>query len=164
MMWATDMFSAEAAVLWELPAAASLPVDGACRSDQSVYGLPGSLQTFLSQYYPSAQQSDHVRYWCLSLFHLNASLSFCLVLKVSKNGSCFWIMLFSHISKLKNITGMYPRFMADYVILHATEPVTQSPVWRALSHGQYDQMLFEERHLRYISTLGKVSLHSTACT
>nr|WTM56513.1 JAK3 protein [Lateolabrax maculatus] len=44
---------------------------------------------------------------------------------------------------------------SDYVILHATEPVTQNPVWRALSHGQYDQMLFEERHLRYISTLGK---------
>lgn len=54
--------------------------------------------------------------------------------------------------------------MADYVILHATEPVTQSPVWRALSPAQQDQTLFEERHLRYISLLGKVSLHhQTTC-
>nr|XP_020452292.1 tyrosine-protein kinase JAK2-like [Monopterus albus] len=44
---------------------------------------------------------------------------------------------------------------SDYVILHATEPVTQSPVWRALSPAQDDQTLFEERHLRYISLLGK---------
>lgn len=44
---------------------------------------------------------------------------------------------------------------SDYVILHATEPVTQSPVWRALSPAQHDQTLFEERHLRYISPLGK---------
>ncbi|TKS74385.1 Tyrosine-protein kinase JAK2 [Collichthys lucidus] len=44
---------------------------------------------------------------------------------------------------------------SDYVILHATEPVTQSPVWRALSPAQQDQTLFEERHLRYISLLGK---------
>eukprot|EP00064_Thunnus_orientalis_P013914 superscaffoldBa00002335_g13955 len=43
---------------------------------------------------------------------------------------------------------------SDYVIL-ATEPVTQSPVWRALSPAQHDQTLFEERHLRYISPLGK---------
>nr|QHD18498.1 Janus kinases 3 [Trachinotus ovatus] len=43
---------------------------------------------------------------------------------------------------------------SDYVILHATEPVTQSPVWRALS-PQHDQTLFEERHLRYITPLGK---------
>ncbi|KAG7513365.1 tyrosine-protein kinase JAK3 [Solea senegalensis] len=43
---------------------------------------------------------------------------------------------------------------SDYVILHATEPVTQSPVWRALG-PQHDQTLFEERHLRYISPLGK---------
>lgn len=44
---------------------------------------------------------------------------------------------------------------SDYVILHSTEPVTQSPVWRALSQAQHDQTLFEERHLRYISLLGK---------
>ncbi|KAF3690776.1 Tyrosine-protein kinase JAK2 [Channa argus] len=44
---------------------------------------------------------------------------------------------------------------SDYVILHATEPVTQSPVWRALSPAQHDQTLFEERHLRYISPIGK---------
>ncbi|KAG7230674.1 hypothetical protein INR49_025391 [Caranx melampygus] len=43
---------------------------------------------------------------------------------------------------------------SDYVILHATEPVTQSVVWRALS-PQHDQTLFEERHLRYITPLGK---------
>ncbi|XP_035033038.1 tyrosine-protein kinase JAK2 [Hippoglossus stenolepis] len=43
---------------------------------------------------------------------------------------------------------------SDYVILRATEPVTQSPVWRALS-TQHDQTLFEERHLRYITPLGK---------
>uniref|UniRef100_A0A671UPZ4 Tyrosine-protein kinase n=1 Tax=Sparus aurata TaxID=8175 RepID=A0A671UPZ4_SPAAU len=29
------------------------------------------------------------------------------------------------------------------------------PVWRALSQAQHDQTLFEERHLRYISLLGK---------
>lgn len=45
---------------------------------------------------------------------------------------------------------------ADYVILHATEPVTHNPVWRALNPAQQDQTLFEERHLRYISPLGKV--------
>uniref|UniRef100_A0A8C4ING5 Tyrosine-protein kinase n=1 Tax=Dicentrarchus labrax TaxID=13489 RepID=A0A8C4ING5_DICLA len=44
---------------------------------------------------------------------------------------------------------------SDYVILHATDPVTQSPVLRALSPAQPDQALFEERHLRYISLLGK---------
>ncbi|KAM7012052.1 tyrosine-protein kinase JAK2 [Tautogolabrus adspersus] len=44
---------------------------------------------------------------------------------------------------------------SDYVILHATEPVTQSPVWKALSPNQHDQTLFEERHLRFISNLGK---------
>uniref|UniRef100_A0A8D3D2R9 Tyrosine-protein kinase n=1 Tax=Scophthalmus maximus TaxID=52904 RepID=A0A8D3D2R9_SCOMX len=43
---------------------------------------------------------------------------------------------------------------SDYVILHATEPVTQGPVWKALS-PQQDQTMFEERHLRYISPLGK---------
>ncbi|XP_038571502.1 tyrosine-protein kinase JAK2 [Micropterus salmoides] len=44
---------------------------------------------------------------------------------------------------------------SDYVILHATEPVTQNPVWKALSHAQDNQTLFEERHLRCISPLGK---------
>ncbi|XP_026179361.1 tyrosine-protein kinase JAK2 [Mastacembelus armatus] len=44
---------------------------------------------------------------------------------------------------------------SDYVILHATEPVTQNPVWRVLSPSQHEQTLFEERHLRYISPLGK---------
>ncbi|XP_031606110.1 tyrosine-protein kinase JAK2 [Oreochromis aureus] len=44
---------------------------------------------------------------------------------------------------------------SDYVILHATEPVTQSPVCRSYSHPQHDQTLFEERYLRYISPLGK---------
>ncbi|KAK1896821.1 Tyrosine-protein kinase JAK2 [Dissostichus eleginoides] len=44
---------------------------------------------------------------------------------------------------------------SDYVILHATEPVAQSPVWRALCPDQGEQTLFEERHLRYISLLGK---------
>uniref|UniRef100_A0A665VLH1 Tyrosine-protein kinase n=1 Tax=Echeneis naucrates TaxID=173247 RepID=A0A665VLH1_ECHNA len=43
---------------------------------------------------------------------------------------------------------------SDYVILHATEPVTQNPAWRKPS-PQYEQTLFEERHLRYISPLGK---------
>ncbi|XP_042371560.1 tyrosine-protein kinase JAK2 isoform X2 [Plectropomus leopardus] len=44
---------------------------------------------------------------------------------------------------------------SDYVILHGAEPVTQSPVWKALSPAHHDQTLFEERHLRYISPLGK---------
>uniref|UniRef100_A0A3P8S1G4 Tyrosine-protein kinase n=1 Tax=Amphiprion percula TaxID=161767 RepID=A0A3P8S1G4_AMPPE len=44
---------------------------------------------------------------------------------------------------------------SDYVILHATEPVTQSPVCRVFSPAQHDQTLLEERHLRYISPLGK---------
>ncbi|XP_068176062.1 tyrosine-protein kinase JAK2 isoform X3 [Antennarius striatus] len=44
---------------------------------------------------------------------------------------------------------------SDYVVLHSTDPVTQPPVWRALSSTQYNQTLFEERHLRYISLLGK---------
>uniref|UniRef100_A0A3Q4G7N9 Tyrosine-protein kinase n=1 Tax=Neolamprologus brichardi TaxID=32507 RepID=A0A3Q4G7N9_NEOBR len=38
---------------------------------------------------------------------------------------------------------------SDYVILHATEPVTQSPVCRSYSHPQHDQTLFEERYLTY---------------
>ncbi|CAJ1060820.1 tyrosine-protein kinase JAK2 isoform X1 [Xyrichtys novacula] len=53
---------------------------------------------------------------------------------------------------------------SDYVILHAAEPVTQNPVWKALSLNQHDQTLFEERHLRYISNLGKVSVNSTLVT
>ncbi|TDH08715.1 hypothetical protein EPR50_G00100370 [Perca flavescens] len=44
---------------------------------------------------------------------------------------------------------------SDYEILHAAEPVTQSPVWRAISPAQHDQTLLEERHLRYIHPLGK---------
>ncbi|XP_070817587.1 tyrosine-protein kinase JAK2 isoform X1 [Chaetodon trifascialis] len=44
---------------------------------------------------------------------------------------------------------------SDYVILHATELVTQSPVCTALSPVQHTQTLLEERHLRYISLLGK---------
>lgn len=89
-------------------------------------------------------------------------MSFCLVLKVFlKRGNVFGIGLFNYIRKPKAITDLFPCFTVDYVILHATEPVTQSPVWRALSPAQHDQTLFEERHLRYISTLGKVSLPST---
>lgn len=49
-------------------------------------------------------------------------------------------------------------FVTDYVILHATEPVTQSPMSKALNLVPHDQTLFEERHLCYISPLGKVSL------
>ncbi|KAM9848338.1 tyrosine-protein kinase JAK2 [Aulostomus maculatus] len=44
---------------------------------------------------------------------------------------------------------------SDYVILHAVEPVTQSPAWRALNPAPHEKTLFEERHLRYISLLGK---------
>ncbi|XP_068599747.1 tyrosine-protein kinase JAK2 [Brachionichthys hirsutus] len=44
---------------------------------------------------------------------------------------------------------------SDYVTLHSTDLVTQTPAWRALSATQYNQTLFEERHLRYISLLGK---------
>lgn len=44
---------------------------------------------------------------------------------------------------------------SDYVILHGTEPVTQSPLYTALSPAQHIQTLLEERHLRYISLLGK---------
>ncbi|XP_019730793.1 tyrosine-protein kinase JAK2 isoform X1 [Hippocampus comes] len=44
---------------------------------------------------------------------------------------------------------------SDYVILHTTEPVTLNPVCQASSPAQQDQTLFEERHLRYISLLGK---------
>ncbi|XP_029905111.1 tyrosine-protein kinase JAK2 [Myripristis murdjan] len=44
---------------------------------------------------------------------------------------------------------------SDYVILHATEPVAQRDgFWSALSPGQQDHTVFEERHLRYISPLG----------
>ncbi|XP_077389935.1 tyrosine-protein kinase JAK2 [Festucalex cinctus] len=44
---------------------------------------------------------------------------------------------------------------SDYVILHATEPVTLNPVSQASRPALQDQTLFEERHLRYISLLGK---------
>ncbi|XP_014836009.1 PREDICTED: tyrosine-protein kinase JAK3 isoform X2 [Poecilia mexicana] len=44
---------------------------------------------------------------------------------------------------------------SDYVILHATEPVTQSPMSKAFNLVPHDQTLFEERHLCYISPLGK---------
>ncbi|KAM9763063.1 tyrosine-protein kinase JAK2 isoform 1-T2 [Menidia menidia] len=44
---------------------------------------------------------------------------------------------------------------SDYVILHATEPVSQNPLCRVASPAQQDHTLFEERHLRYISPLGK---------
>ncbi|XP_055021033.1 tyrosine-protein kinase JAK2 isoform X2 [Boleophthalmus pectinirostris] len=43
---------------------------------------------------------------------------------------------------------------SDYVILHATDSVSQNAVWKALTPQQND-MLFEERHLCYISLLGK---------
>nr|AMV91903.1 janus kinase 3 [Acanthogobius hasta] len=43
---------------------------------------------------------------------------------------------------------------SDYVILHATESVSQNAVWKALS-PHHDDMLFEERHLCYLSLLGK---------
>ncbi|XP_057697878.1 tyrosine-protein kinase JAK2 isoform X2 [Corythoichthys intestinalis] len=44
---------------------------------------------------------------------------------------------------------------SDYVILHASEPVTLNAVSHATSLAMQDQTLFEERHLRYISLLGK---------
>ncbi|XP_034035925.1 LOW QUALITY PROTEIN: tyrosine-protein kinase JAK2 [Thalassophryne amazonica] len=45
---------------------------------------------------------------------------------------------------------------SDYVILHASEPDMQRNVLsRVFSAAQHDQMVFEERHLRYISQLGK---------
>ncbi|XP_061594508.1 tyrosine-protein kinase JAK2 [Cololabis saira] len=44
---------------------------------------------------------------------------------------------------------------SDYVILHAAEPVTESPVSLVLTPTQHKDTLFEERHLRYISPLGK---------
>lgn len=56
-------------------------------------------------------------------------------------------------------------FFADYVILFATEPDTQNPAWRALAPSHQEQTVFEERHLRYISLLGKVGLRShTGCS
>lgn len=48
-------------------------------------------------------------------------------------------------------------FMADYVILHATEPIAKSSVRRTSIPAQPEQTVFEERHLRFISSLGKVS-------
>ncbi|KAF7646756.1 hypothetical protein LDENG_00182860 [Lucifuga dentata] len=45
---------------------------------------------------------------------------------------------------------------SDYVILHAAEPVAQKDsFWRTSSYAQQEQTVFEERHLRYICTLGK---------
>ncbi|XP_031715469.1 tyrosine-protein kinase JAK2 isoform X1 [Anarrhichthys ocellatus] len=44
---------------------------------------------------------------------------------------------------------------SDYVILHATEPVAKSPVRRTSALAQQEQTLFEERHLCFISSLGK---------
>ncbi|XP_034386482.1 tyrosine-protein kinase JAK2 isoform X2 [Cyclopterus lumpus] len=44
---------------------------------------------------------------------------------------------------------------SDYVILHATEHITKSPVWITSTPAQPEQILFEERHLRFISSLGK---------
>ena len=61
LLYESAVFSVEASVLWRVPAAATFPVDGAGGSDQSVHVVPGGLQTFLSQYYPSTQQSDHFR-------------------------------------------------------------------------------------------------------
>uniref|UniRef100_A0A3P8WN14 Tyrosine-protein kinase n=1 Tax=Cynoglossus semilaevis TaxID=244447 RepID=A0A3P8WN14_CYNSE len=43
---------------------------------------------------------------------------------------------------------------SDYVILQATEPVTQNSMWKALRPQQH-HTLFEERHLRYMKPLGK---------
>ena len=48
--------------------------------------------------------------------------------------------------------------MADYVILHAAEPLPlpqRDAFWREPSPAH--QLVFEERHLRHISLLGKVS-------
>ncbi|XP_041863066.1 tyrosine-protein kinase JAK2 [Melanotaenia boesemani] len=44
---------------------------------------------------------------------------------------------------------------SDYVLLHATEPVTPNPVCKVVCPTQQDHALFEERHFRYISPLGK---------
>uniref|UniRef100_A0A6Q2ZI16 Tyrosine-protein kinase n=1 Tax=Esox lucius TaxID=8010 RepID=A0A6Q2ZI16_ESOLU len=46
---------------------------------------------------------------------------------------------------------------SDYVILHAAEPIPgRDSSWRELSPShQLDQLMYEERHLRYISPLGK---------
>uniref|UniRef100_A0A8C5D9S8 Tyrosine-protein kinase n=1 Tax=Gouania willdenowi TaxID=441366 RepID=A0A8C5D9S8_GOUWI len=44
---------------------------------------------------------------------------------------------------------------SDYEILHSTEPVAQSPRPQDLSPVSQDETLLEERHLRYVSLLGK---------
>ncbi|KAF6725134.1 Tyrosine-protein kinase JAK2 [Oryzias melastigma] len=44
---------------------------------------------------------------------------------------------------------------SDYEILHSTEPVTQSPMFRNPSPAELEHPLFEERHLCFISHLGK---------
>lgn len=46
------------------------------------------------------------------------------------------------------------------MILFATEPDTKNPAWRSLGPSQQEQTVFEDRHLRYISLLGKVGPHS----
>lgn len=46
----------------------------------------------------------------------------------------------------------------DYVILHAAEPLPDRDRALGPSHQQ-DQSVYEERHLRYISPLGKVTCH-----
>ncbi|XP_056270977.1 tyrosine-protein kinase JAK2 [Pseudoliparis swirei] len=45
---------------------------------------------------------------------------------------------------------------SDYVILHASELVTRSSGGRSSSPAPEEQVLFEERHLRFISSLGKL--------
>lgn len=65
-------------------------------------------------------------------------------------------------SKLdERLTAILTCFIADYVILHAAETVTHGPAWRDVSPDNQEQILFEERHLRYISPLGKVRLHTS---
>nr|XP_057928354.1 tyrosine-protein kinase JAK2 [Doryrhamphus excisus] len=44
---------------------------------------------------------------------------------------------------------------SDYVILHATEPVALNPGCRTSGPSLHNQTLFEERHLRFMSLLGK---------
>ncbi|XP_061884061.1 tyrosine-protein kinase JAK2-like [Entelurus aequoreus] len=55
-------------------------------------------------------------------------------------------------SLIRDLNGL---ITSDYVILHATEPVTLSPVCQTSSSSLHNQTLFEERHLRFISLLGK---------
>ncbi|XP_061739337.1 tyrosine-protein kinase JAK2 [Nerophis ophidion] len=55
-------------------------------------------------------------------------------------------------SLIRDLNGL---ITSDYVILHATEPVKLSPVCQTSSSSLHNQTLFEERHLRFISILGK---------